>query len=854
MKGFKKAVASTVALAGFAAQLTASAAVLPEELVGTKYEEPIQVLAALKIMVGDDNGSLRLDDTIKRSEVAKMVVHAMGLEAQAEAAKGTSVFPDVGTDHWANGYINVANTHGLVIGDDTGRFRPDARITYAEAMTIFVRAIGYEPVALSKGGYPNGYVAAAGESGISDDVGGTIKEGITRGNVAVLTNNALTAKIMERKGFGQSETYEVGEKTLLKDKMEVDKLSGQLSAVGGASIDGASSLENGQARVGENVYETAYNINNLLGYNIDYYVKENEAGKDEIILAMPTKRSNSSLEIDAELFEKISEKNSEKVIEYYKTEDATKTTSATIAKGAKLVYNGKSETMSDDLLDMTDKSGTITLLDTDRDGKYDVVFVMNYYNMFVDEVTATNKIIDKYDAPTLKLDDEDEGLYYRIINGVQELELSEIKEYDVLSVAASLDGEMYEIELSRKTVSGKITGTDEDGYYIDGELYKAAQNYDGELGLNTEGTFYLDVFGKIAGVDTKTVSSKSYAYLIKAYTDTNTEETSIRLFTDEGKEKTFKTTEKLRYNGQSGKKAEEVAAALQGAGSTTKQLITYSTNTDGKITQINTALDNSASGGVNEDKFTLNYNLTDAKYNEKLSKLGNVRLDSETVIFDIGEDDEYSLATIDMFEDEQKYNAMVYDMDESFTAKAIVVTGAELVTNAESSIAVVEKVSQATNAKDEIVDRLHAYQDGKAVAIDSEEQGILSKNGKTLQTGDIIQYKTNANGEIASVRVLLDISEKEAEKQETPVENLEIIYGKVVKKFNSSINVTVSDGAVQNIQLPNDIKVYSIDTQKSKNNITVASRGDIQAYDADENNRVFIKLYKDAVQEVVIIK
>ena len=54
--------------------------------------------------------------------------------------------------------------------------------------------------------------------------------------------------------------------------------------------------------------------------------------------------------------------------------------------------------------------------------------------------------------------------------------------------------------------------------------------------------------------------------------------------------------------------------------------------------------------------------------------------------------------------------------------------------------------------------------------------------------------------------------------------------------------------------LSDDVKVYSVDTTVSKNNITVAETGDIQVFDADENNRVFIKLYKDAVQEIVIIK
>ena len=133
--------------------------------------------------------------------------------------------------------------------------------------------------------------------------------------------------------------------------------------------------------------------------------------------------------------------------------------------------------------------------------------------------------------------------------------------------------------------------------------------------------------------------------------------------------------------------------------------------------------------------------------------------------------------------------------------------------------------------------------------------GTLVKDGsKPLQTGDIIQYKLNSKGEIAAVRVLLDITQKTTEKQENPVENLEIIYGKVTKKFTNSINVTVSNGAVQNIQIPNDVTVYSVDTTKTKNSVSVATRGDIQTFDEEENNRVFIKIYKDEVKEIVTVK
>ncbi len=855
MKGIKKIITSTLAIATLAANMTGFAAQLPEEIVGTKYEEPVQVLAALGIMVGDDTGALRLNDTIKRSEVAKMVVHAMGLEKLAANSAGKTSFPDVSSDHWASGYIAVANAYGLVVGDDTGNFRPDARITAQEAMTIFVRATGYEPVAIAKGGYPNGYVAVANDNGLADDVVGVLNEGITRGNVAVLTDNALTVELMERKGYGSDESYEVTDKTLLKDKLDVTKSSGQITAIENTSLDGTSNLKNGQVKIGDEIFETAYNINDLLGYNVNYYAKETEAGDNEIILAVPKKSSNETAEITSDMFEGITEKNSLKAIEYYQTESSSKVSTVTLSSEAKLIYNGKSETMSDDLLSLTDKSGKIKLLDTDRDGKYDVCFVSDYFNMVVEEVTSTNKVVDKFGAPTLKLDKEDDSISFRITNGIQELEVTDLREYDVLSVAASLDKEVYQIEVSRETVEGKVTGVDTKGYYINGTHYKPAENLEGTLSTGTEGVFYLDVFGKIAAVEGKTTVDSNYAYLIKAYSDWSGE-TTLKLFTKEGKEESIKTNTKIRFNGTANQLATDVVDTLNGDSETVKQLVTYKTNSDGKITALNTALDNSETGEVNKNKFTLNYKLEEAVFSSNLKKLGNVRLNSETVVFDIQENSEdYAIATIDMFEDEQKYNAMIFDMGDDFIAKAIIVTGAEFMTNAESAIAIVDHIAQATNDDDESVDRLYAYRDGEKIEINTEVQGILVKGEDTpLEMGDIIQYKLNSNGEIAAIRVLMDITSKNTEQKTAPVEHLETVYGKVTKKFTNSINVTVNGGSVENFELSDDVTVYSVDTTKTKNNISVATKGDIQAFDEDENNRVFIKIYKDVVQEVVIIK
>ena len=58
--------------------------------------------------------------------------------------------------------------------------------------------------------------------------------------------------------------------------------------------------------------------------------------------------------------------------------------------------------MDKNLIDLTDKSGNITLLDSNKNGKYDIVFVKNYENIVVDSVSSTGKIVDKYSSKGVK--------------------------------------------------------------------------------------------------------------------------------------------------------------------------------------------------------------------------------------------------------------------------------------------------------------------------------------------------------------------------------------------------------------------------------------------------------------------
>lgn len=875
MSKIKKVLASLLsAVMVFGVVSIPTFAALPPDMEDNRYAEAVETLGALNVMVGDaETGLFRPGEPIKRSEVAKIAVNALGLADVAESSNYPTKFPDVVENHWANGYINVATNQNLVIGDDTGTFRPDDTITYAEAMTILVRVIGHEPSALSKGGYPSGFLVVGAENNLSRNATASANDPADRGLVAQMTFNSLTAKLMEQTGFGEDPVYTVVDKTLLGSKLNTERKTGQVMATSQTKLNGSGNLKKGEVQIGDEIYKVKdIDPANMLGYNVVFYLQENNYGDKEVILIRPEESKNESLTISADNFESITDVKGtddttilKKTISYWKNKETDKrTTDVDVNAEAKLIYNGKYEDMDNALVDLTDKAGKVNLLDTDRDGKFDLVFVTEYKNIVVEEVMPkTGKVIDKYGNPTLVLDPEDTDLDYTIEKGAQLIDLEDLEEWDVLSVAASKDNTVIRAIVVKEAIEGTVTELDNEKVKIGDKLYKIAANYTEQINLEDEGRFYLDVEGKIAAVDATSRISSNYAYLINAAVNSSTDENfEMKVFTKEGKVEILRGANKIRLNGVSGKTAEQVLEALKSEGNIVKQLITFEKNTDGEVSSINLADDKTASGGINEDKFTMNLNLNNAEYKSATGKLGNVNINNDTIVFDIPEGsddtDEYAVRNKDMFENETHYNALVFDMGEDFTAKALIVTNANYQANAEAASAIVTSVTQTKNEQGVIVDKLYAVQNGEAIEMVANDRDVLVKaNGEdsttALEKGDIIQFKTNVKGEISTVRVLFDISQKNVQFETSPAKDLDIVYGKVTQKFASSMNMTVNDGATKNIAF-GDAKVYYVDATKQNNPVQEATTGDIQKFDDADPNMVFVKIYKDVVQEIVIIK
>jgi len=244
MKNLKKVLALVVVFSMMLS--TVAFAAFPDVAEDADYANAVNTIAALGIVGGDDQGNFNPDNTITRAEFTKMICEAQAIKG--DAAKGATIFTDVAADHWASGYINMAVGQNIINGMGDGTFAPESPVTYEQAIKMIVVALGYEPMAADRGGYPTGYMVVAQSIGVTKGVSAPAQtDAAKRSLIAELIYNALDVPMMEQTGFGSEKTYEImdgtnnkSRVTLLTSKFDVAKLGGVVTANDKVAIVGST--------------------------------------------------------------------------------------------------------------------------------------------------------------------------------------------------------------------------------------------------------------------------------------------------------------------------------------------------------------------------------------------------------------------------------------------------------------------------------------------------------------------------------------------------------------------------------------------------------------------------------------
>lgn len=203
MKNFRKVLALILVVAtlfSFVAMVSAKDADDYSDYDKVSYAEAVDVLSAIGILDGYPDGTFRPANTIKRSEMAKMIaVLSNAGDDVSDLYASACTFADAKND-WAASYIAYCAQTGIVAGRNATTFDPNGKVTGIETAKMLLCVLGFDAAT-------QGYVGTNWKTNILRDAKdhGLLNgfaadydpdKAITREEAAQMMLNALQANIV----------------------------------------------------------------------------------------------------------------------------------------------------------------------------------------------------------------------------------------------------------------------------------------------------------------------------------------------------------------------------------------------------------------------------------------------------------------------------------------------------------------------------------------------------------------------------------------------------------------------------------------------------------------------------------
>ena len=155
--------------------------------------EAIEVLNAVEVILGYDNGDFGPDDLVTRAQMAVIMAKLLNLDYQYYEA--TCPFTDVPA--WARGYVGACYAKGITSGYSATIYGPNDGITPVQAASMMMRALGYFKYSQDySAGFEVATVSQGSEIGIFKGVGSSATAQMTRNQVAKMALNALQSEMV----------------------------------------------------------------------------------------------------------------------------------------------------------------------------------------------------------------------------------------------------------------------------------------------------------------------------------------------------------------------------------------------------------------------------------------------------------------------------------------------------------------------------------------------------------------------------------------------------------------------------------------------------------------------------------
>ena len=532
----------------------------------TENDETAEEIVALESTEYNTLKSLKIVDD-------KFGQNALGLVTRGDFAKALYNFANVSYTPSDNKFSDIQKDDVSAVSFcvdmayidcfSDSLFKPDEAITYQTAVKAVVKVLGYEEF----GRINKGYVKAADSLGLLKKVKNT-DDKITYEDAAKLFYNGLLTPMGERSLYSNKIRLSPSDKIYLADRFDSDIVSGIITGTKNTELYNQNAYGKNIVKIGNKKYDALCEVNDYLGYSVEAVVQEID-GNECVIVLLKTDTKNKVLHIEAKNLESYSSN----VYTYY--DESERTRKANIASGAAVIYNGVSfyDYVNSDFIP---QNGYVNLIDNNLDGRYDVVDIHSFQTVVLlrydDDI---EKVYDKYFSNTIELSNVNSLEVYQ--EGAI-IDIKNLREDAVLSVASSRNGKVVTILVSNETKDTVIKGIDGDTLIFSDGKNDVEPGYFDLNGLRVGDMVhaYFDAFGRVVYL-TKISGDMKLGYLINARINHRNDDClEITVFSEDSEEIKIKSGKKVKIDGVR-KKAEEVFEELKRGGTeVVSDLIRYS--------------------------------------------------------------------------------------------------------------------------------------------------------------------------------------------------------------------------------------------------------------------------------------
>ena len=515
MRNLKRALSlalSTVMLVGMMAVGTSAASYA--DVDSADNVEAIEVMKAVSVMVGDENGNFNPDKNVTRAEMA--VVMANLLDLQVEDFVGASIpFTDV--PQWAHSFVAACYADGITGGVSATQYGSNYSVTATQAALMLLKALGYFQYSSDFGtDWQVATIKQASNVGLFEGIDSARNAAMTRNEVAQIALNALESTLVEPDGTPGNITTSDGTVINLgsvtyKDRQSSNDKYKAISSEKGSDSD-KFTMELGEDLFNGDLEKVAKQSDDfgrpahVWEYKNDEIVTAAD-GADETYVVDDNGLKMGTILTDDDYFD-------------YSTEDAN-------VDSAAYSLNGGKDTKDTDL-----QKGDIVEVFEDDNGKVKKVVAIRYTAAKIDEVStdlsnSEEKAGASYSIELVEVNNDSNsigaGTYYddydeddEILNGFS---ANTYEEGTVLAVALSAkDNRTILASYVADTATGTVSSYKANDYVtVDGTKYTMAGKVDGtskDFSFEDEYNLYLTSDGYVIAVDGAAAANINDVYYI----------------------------------------------------------------------------------------------------------------------------------------------------------------------------------------------------------------------------------------------------------------------------------------------------------------------------------------------------